>query len=80
MKAIIFFEGKEVCQVEYDRVTNFAGQLDFFMGKEMIAFFAKGHSYLVIAEKIPLTEAEILEWKAKITHATEKLKVKWWQF
>ena len=79
MKAIVYFEEKEVCRIEFDKVSNFAGQLDFFMEKELIAFFAKGHSYLIIPKIIPLTEAEILELEAKIADAKKSLKLKWWQ-
>jgi hypothetical protein len=81
MKAIVFFEGKEVCQVEYDYVKRqYDGLLEFYLNEKKVADFTIGYSYLIIPEKIPLTESEILEWKAKITHATEGLKIKWWQF
>lgn len=55
-KAIIYFEGKEVEQVYFDRVFLSNGELNFYLKDEEVAFFSKGYSYVSHSEEMILAE------------------------
>ena len=47
MKAIVFFEGKEVCQVECDRHVQFGGQVTFYLNDEIVGDFCEGYCFVI---------------------------------
>ena len=50
MKAIVFFKGKEVCQIECDRHENFDNQLTFYLKDELVGDFRDGYCFCIYPE------------------------------
>lgn len=81
MTAVIYFEGREVCKIEYDRVLTGDNILIFSLDSKEVADFTAGYSYVVISEeKIKQDKTECLQIIADITYGLEREnKRKWWQ-
>ncbi len=50
MKAIVFFEGKEVCQVECDRHDQFGNEITFYLNDVIVGSFSDGYCFSIYPE------------------------------
>ena len=47
-KAVIFYEGREVCILEFDRVTLSTLGFSFYVNNVEVAFFPENYGYVVL--------------------------------
>jgi len=65
--AVIYFEGKEVCSINFDKSNQLINSTDgtvywtkFFLNEEEVAFFSKDYGYVIKSQK--LTFKNIYGW------------------
>ena len=46
--AVIFYEGREVCRLEFDRVTISTLGFSFYVNNVEVAFFPESYGYVVL--------------------------------
>jgi hypothetical protein len=51
MKAIVFFEGKEVCQVECDKHVQFDNGVIFSLNDVIVGSFSEGYCFVIDQNK-----------------------------
>ena len=62
MKAIVFFEGKEVCQVECDKHNQFDDEIVFYLNDVIVGSFCYGYCFVIDQnknERFYVTEEDI---------------------
>ncbi len=62
MKAIVFFEAKEVCRVEFDRHERLDNEFNFYLNGVIVGSFCYGYCFVIDQnknERFYVTEADI---------------------